>query len=85
MLLIVGIFSNTNPFPLDALTQVDAALAVAGYKKEVRSVLKPGREFSVTYEGPTAERSHIDALLKTIAEENGVTFTIEVEESVRFP
>jgi len=85
MLLIVGLFSNADPFPLDALTQVDAALATAGYKKEVRSVLKPGREFSVTFEGPTAERSRFDDLLKPIAEKNGITFTIEVEESVRFP
>ncbi len=85
MLLIIGLSSDADPFPLDALTQVDAALASAGYKKEVRSVLKPGREFSVTYDGPTAEKSRINGLLKSIAEENGITFTIEMEESVRFP
>ena len=85
MLLIVSLFSNAVPFPLDALAHVDAALATVGYKKEVRSVLKPGREFSVTYEGPTAEKSRFDDLLKPIAEKSGITFTIEVEESVRFP
>jgi len=85
MLLIVGLSSNADTFPLDALPQVDGALAAAGYKKQVRSVLKPGKEFSVTYEGPTAEKSLFDDILKPIAERNGITFTTEVEESVRFP
>lgn len=85
MLLIVGLCSNVDPFPLDALVQVDTALAAAGYKKEVRSVLKPGKEFSITYEGPTAEKDRLDSILKTVAERNGITFTIEMEESVRFP
>jgi hypothetical protein len=85
MLLIVGLSSNVDPFPLDALVQVDAALAAAGYKKEVRSVLQPGKEFSITYEGPTAEKDRLDRILKPIAERNGITFTIEMEESVRFP
>ena len=85
MLLIVGLSSNVDPFPLDALVQVDAALAAAGYKKEVRSVLRPGKEFSITYEGPTAEKDRLDSILKPIAERSGITFTIEMEESVRFP
>ena len=85
MLLIVGLLSNVDPFPLDVLAQVDAALASAGYRKEVRLVIKPRREFSVTYEGPTAEKSRLNDILKPIAEENGITFTIEVEESVKFP
>jgi hypothetical protein len=85
MLVIVGIFSNADAFPLDALVQVDAALAGAGYKKEIRSVLRPGKEFSITYEGPTADKSRFEYLLKPIAEGNRITFTVEVEESVRFP
>jgi hypothetical protein len=85
MLLIVSVFSNADTFPLGALVQVDAVLAGAGYRKEVRSVLRPGREFSITYEGPTAEKSQFEYLLRSIAESNGITFTIEVEESVRFP
>ena len=85
MLLIVDLVSNSDLFPMDALIQVDTALAAAGYKKEVRSVLRPGKQFSVTYEGPTAEKSFLDGILKPIAERNRITFTIEMEESVRFP
>jgi len=85
MLLIVGLSSDVDPFPFDTLAEVDAALAAAGYKKQVRSVLKPGKEFLVTYEGPTAGKTRLHNILKPIAERNAITFTIEMEESVRFP
>jgi len=60
-------------------------LAAAGFKKEVRSVVKPGKEFSVTYEGPSLERSRIEEMLKPVAEQNQIGLSVEVEESVRFP
>ncbi len=85
MLLIVGLFSKGDFFPVQALDQVDSVLATAGFKKEVRSVVKPGKEFSVTYEGPTLDRSRIEEMLKPVAEQNQIGFSVAVEESVRFP
>ena len=85
MLLIVHLSSNSTPFPLDSLVQVDSSLAAAGYKKQVRSVLKPGKEFLITYEGPTAVKDQLDEILKPIAERNEITFTTEVEDSITFP
>jgi len=85
MLLIVDLFSNVDRFPLDALAQVDAVLAAAGFKKEFRSVLKPGKEFSVTYEGPIVEKRRVEDILRPIAEKHRITFTVDMDESVRFP
>jgi hypothetical protein len=85
LLLIVGLSSKGESLPLQALEQVDSVLAAAGFKKEVRSVVKPGKEFSVTYEGPSLERSRIEEMLKPVAEQNQIGLSVEVEESVRFP
>jgi hypothetical protein len=85
MLLLVSLVSKGDSFPVEALQQVDTALAVAGFKKEVRSVVKPGKEFSVTYEGPNIEKKHVEEILQPLAEKNQITFSVEVEESVRFP
>ena len=84
-MLIVGLSSKAESFPVQALDQVDSALATAGFKKEVRSVVKPGKEFSVTYEGPTLDRSRLEEILKPVAKQNQIGFSVEVEESVRFP
>ena len=48
-------------------------------------MVKPGKEFSVTYEGPTLDRSRIEEILKPVAKQNQIGFSVEVEESVRFP
>ncbi len=85
MLLLVSLVSKGDSFPVEALQQVDTALAAAGFKKEVRSVVKPGKEFSVTYEGPNMEKNHVEGILQILAEKNQITFSVEVEESVRFP
>ncbi len=85
MLLLVSLVSKGDSFPVEALQQVDTALAAAGFKKEVRSVVKPGKEFSVTYEGPNMEKNHVEGILQPLAEKNQITFSVEVEESVRFP
>jgi len=85
MLLIVGLSSKTETFPVEALQQVDSAWSVVGFRKEVHSVIKPGKEFSVTYDGPNMETSRVEEILKPVAERNEITFTVEVEESVKFP
>lgn len=85
MLLIVGLSIDEGGFPVDALKQVDSTLASAGFKKEVSSVIRTGKEYSVTYEGPNAEKNRIQELLKPVAEQHRLTLSVEVEESVRFP
>lgn len=85
MLLIVDLSSKSDAFPMDALTDIDTVLADVRFKKEIRSVVRPGKAFSVTYEGPTTDRKHVEEILRPVAERNGITFTVEVEESVRFP
>ena len=85
MLLIVGLSIEGQYFPVDVLKQVDRMLATAGFKKEVSSVVKPGQEYAVTYEGPNADKASIEALLKPLAEQNHIKVSVEVEESVRFP
>ncbi len=85
MLLIVDLTSKGENFPLGALKQVDSVLIGSGFKKEVHSVVQPGKVFSVTYDGPNMERSRIEELLKPVAERNQIAFSIEVEESVKFP
>jgi len=85
LLLIVGLFAKGEAFSIQGLQLVDSALAGAGFKKEVRSVVKPGKEYSVTYEGPTTDRDRIAEILQPIAEQNQFSFSVEVEESVKFP
>lgn len=84
MLLIVNL-SSTGPFPVDVLKEVDTALASLDFKKEVGSVIKPGKEFSVTYDGPNMEKSRVEEILKSIAEKNQLMLSVDVEESVKFP
>ena len=85
MLLLVDLASKGENFPLEALQQVDSALTAAGFKKEVHSVVKPGKQFSITYEGPNMEKGHVEEILKPVADRNQITFSVEVEESVKFP
>ena len=85
MLLIVGLTSKGGNFPLEALKQVDSVLISSGFRKEVHSVLQPGKAFSVTYDGPNMEKDHIEEMLKPVAERNEITLSVEVEESVKFP
>jgi hypothetical protein len=85
MLLIVDLMSKGDVFPVDALTEIDTVLAEARFKKEIRSVVKPGKAFSVTYDGPTIDKRLVEEILGPVAERNGITFTVEVEESVKFP
>ena len=85
MLLVVGLSITVGDVPVVVLKQVDATLATAGFKKEVSSVIKPGKEYSVTYEGPNVDKTTIEQLLKPVAEQYHAKISVEAEESVRFP
>ena len=85
MLLIVGLSSREGVFPVDALKQVDIVITGMGFKKEVQSVVKPGRQYEVTYDGPNVDKNRIEEALRPVAEEFNIDFAVDVEESVRFP
>lgn len=85
LLTIVNLSSKDSPFPTDALTAVDSALAPLGLRRQVRSAIVPGKEYSVTYDGPTVEKTQVEAIVAQIAERHHLTVSVEVEESVSFP
>jgi hypothetical protein len=84
-LLIIVNLSSKDALPVSVLQEVDSAFGAVGLKKQVRSVLVPGKEFSVTYEGANPTKERLTSILAPIAERNGITFAIDVEESVTFP
>ena len=77
--------SSESDFSAATLDQIDSILVSLGFKKEVRSVLNPGRQVLTTYEGPEMPRDQIESALGQIAAEKKITLSIEVEESVKFP
>ena len=85
MIVIVTLGCKGPQFPMDALGEVDRALANIGLKKQVRSALVPGKEFSVTYDGPSVDKSKISETVRPIADRNSLSLSVEVEESVSFP
>jgi hypothetical protein len=85
LLVIVNLSAKGSAFPVQALQEVDLALEAVGLKKQVRSVLVPGRQFSTTYEGSTVEKSRVEEALKPLAERNQIVISVETEESVSFP
>jgi hypothetical protein len=85
MLLIVNLAAKGESLPLATLEKVDSVLATSGFRKEVRSVTKPGKEYSVTYDGPNTEKSQIEEILRPLADRGMFSFSVEVEESVKFP
>lgn len=85
MLVIVNLSSRGSSFPTEALSEIDSALAAVGLRRQVRSVLVPGREFAVTYDGSSIEKRQVENVVGPLAERNGITFSVEVEESVSFP
>lgn len=84
MLLIINL-SSPGVFPVESLKEVDIALAGVGFKREIHSVIEPGKVFSATYNGPRVEKSRLEAVLNPIARKHAICFTIEYEESVSFP
>ncbi len=85
VLLIIGLSSKGDSFPVNSLREVDDALVASGFHKEVHSVLKPGKEFSLSYQGPNMAKGDVEAILMPIAEKNGIALSVETEESIRFP
>jgi hypothetical protein len=85
MLVILTLSTKGSAIPVAVLQQVDSAMEAAGLRRQVRSVLVPGRQFSVTYEAPTIERSKVEEIIAPIAERNQIIVSVEVEESVSFP
>ena len=85
MLVIVNLSTKASSFPMEALSEVDSALATVGLKKQLRSVLVPGKEFTVTYDGPTIDKRRVEDIVAPLAERNHITITVEIEESVNFP
>jgi len=81
----VNLSAKGSTFPVQALQEVDLALEAVGLKKQVRSVLVPGKQFSTTYEGGTVERNRVEEILKPLAERNQIMISVETEESVSFP
>ena len=85
MLVIVDLSTKGSSFPMEALSEVDSALATVGLKKQLRSVLVPGKQFTVTYDGPTIDKKRVEDVVGPLAERNHITISVEVEESVSFP
>jgi hypothetical protein len=85
MLVIVNLSLQDVASSSSVLSEVDSALASIGLKKQVRSVLVPGKQFSTTYDGPSKEKTVIDQLVGPIAQRHGAQHSVELEESVSFP
>jgi len=85
MLLLVSFWAEQEDFPVGVLEQSDAVLAKIGFKKEIHAVIKPGKEFSATYTGPSIQKDRIEELLISLAQKYHIKFSVELEESVSFP
>ncbi len=56
VLLIVDLTAKTDAFPIHVLNEADDALVKAGFKKEVHTVVKPGKAYSLTYDDQRVEK-----------------------------
>ena len=81
----MNLLAKNSSFPVEALAQSDLAMEAVGLKKQIRSVLVPGKQFSTTYEGPAVEKAKVEEILKPLAELHQITASVETEESVSFP
>jgi hypothetical protein len=84
MLVVVNL-SSASDVPASVLSEVDSALAGIGLRKQVRSVLIPGKAFTTTYDGAVNDRRQIESMVEPIVKPNAITCTVDVEESVSFP
>jgi hypothetical protein len=84
-MVIVTLSSKMPPFPMGALAEVDSALGNFGLRKQARSVLAPGKEFAVTYDGAVVDKVKISEAVASIADKHGLSYSVEIEESVSFP
>ena len=85
MLVTVNLASIDSSLTTDALSAIDAALSAKGLRKQVRSVVVPGKEYSTTYDGPTMEKTQVEEILTPLAEHHRITYAVAIEESVSFP
>jgi len=85
LLVIVNLSSKDQAFPMETLSSIDSALTLIGLRRQVRSVMVPGREYTVTYDGPMITKERIEEVITPLAKQNNLTFTVETEESVSFP
>ena len=83
--MIVTLSSKEATLPVAALSEVDSALSAIGLRKQVRSTLISGKEFSTTYDGPTIDKTKVEEAVATLADKYAFTFSVELEESVSFP
>ncbi len=84
-MLVIIETSSSDGHPQDALAIIDEAMKQFGFKKEIRSVVLPGRSFSTSYEGPELEPEKIRSTIQPILEKYKLQGKVEAEESVHFP
>jgi len=70
---------------METLSSIDSALTVIGLRRQVRSVMVAGREYTITYDGPMITKERIEEVITPLAKQNNLMFTVETEESVSFP
>ena len=85
MLLIIGLSKQTGEFPMEALRKTDGVLVPLGFKREISTVVKSGREYAITYDGPMIGKGQVGELLEPLAHQYQLKISIDVEESVKFP
>ena len=61
------------------------ALVALGFKKEVHSVVKPGKQYSLTYDGSKIDKARVEEILRPLGEKNQINIMVELEESLKFP
>jgi len=84
-LLVTVNISSRNTLPPAALSEMDTALGAKGLRKQVRSVVVPGKEYATTYESPTVEKGQVELVMRAVAEQYHFSFAVDLEESVSFP
>ena len=85
MLVIVNLSSEDLPLSTDVLSAVDAALAAKGLRKQVRSIVVPGKEYATTYNAQTIEKKQVEDIVAPLTKPHHVAFAVDIEESVSFP
>jgi len=84
-LLVTVSISSKDSLPPVALSEMDAALGAKGLRKQVRSVMVPGKEYTTTYESPTVEKAEVERVMNAVSDRYHLSFSVDIEESVSFP
>jgi len=85
LLVTVNLASIDSPLTTDDLSAIDAALAAKGLRKQVRSVVVPGKAYATTYDAPNMDKGQVEEIMTPLAERHHITFKVDIEESVSFP